>query len=332
MPKALLRLLALALLPVLLLACSPHGSGPVESGGASPDAAVLESVRLLRDGNFDGLWQHALPPADYAAYRASWSTNRDRPRITPENRQQFAATMATLTAPDAQEQLWKKLQPQLALYERKYKNQMPTLIGMLETMAGTAIDRSTTLSDAERQQARSALPAIGSWAQGVDWGDPAKARAALGILTDTARRLNLHTLDQVDALDYAQANADYGLLWSALKRLLAVYGLSLDDVLNSAQTKVLSDDGHVAVVRLSFDLLGKPISSESTMIRQDGRWYDRDTLLAWRKRAAALATQPAAAASAAATKPARAASTAATARAPATVPSAARSAPAGPTR
>ncbi len=328
MPKALLRLLALALLPVLLLACS-HGSGPVESGGASPGAAVLESVRLLRDGNFDGLWQHALPPADYAAYRASWSTNRDRSRITPENRQQFAATMATLTAPDAQEQLWEKLQPQLALYERKYKNQMPTLIGMLETMAGTAIDRSTTLSNAERQQARSALLAVGSWAQGVDWGDPAKARAALGILTDTARRLNLHTLDQVDALDYAQANADYGLLWNGFKRLLAVYGLSLDDVLDSAQTKVLSNDGHVAVVRLSFDLLGKPISSESTMIRQDGRWYDRDTLLDWRKRAAALAARPAAATSTTTPPPTIVAP--ATARAPATVPSVARSAPAGPT-
>lgn len=325
MPKALLRLLALALLPVLLLACS-HGSGPVESGGASPGAAVLESVRLLRDGNFDGLWQHALPPADYAAYRASWSTKRDRSRITPENRRQFAAAMATLTAPDAQEQLWEKLQPQLALYERKYKNQMPTLIGMLETMAGTAIDRSTTLSNAERQQARSALLAVGSWAQGVDWGDPAKARAALGILTDTARRLNLHTLDQVDALDYAQANADYGLLWNGFKRLLAVYGLSLDDVLDSAQTKVLSNDGHVAVVRLSFDLLGKPISSESTMIRQDGRWYDRDTLLDWRKRAAALAARAAAAGT---TTPPPA--IAATARAPATVPSVARSAPAGPT-
>ena len=325
MPKALLRLLALALLPVLLLACS-HGSGPVESGGASPGAAVLESVRLLRDGNFDGLWQHALPPADYAAYRASWSTKRDRSRITPENRRQFAAAMATLTAPDAQEQLWEKLQPQLALYERKYKNQMPTLIGMLETMAGTAIDRSTTLSNAERQQARSALLAVGSWAQGVDWGDPAKARAALGILTDTARRLNLHTLDQVDALDYAQTNADYGLLWNGFKRMLAVYGLSLDDVLDSAQTKVLSNDGHVAVVRLSFDLLGKPISSESTMIRQDGRWYDRDTLLDWRKRAAALAARAAAAGT---TTPPPA--IAATARAPATVPSVARSAPAGPT-
>lgn len=328
MPKALLRLLALALLPALLLACS-QSSGPVESGGASPGAAVLESVRLLRDGNFDGLWRHALPPADYAAYRASWGKNRDRSRITPENRRQFAATMATLTATDAQQQLWLKLRPQLALYERKYKSQMPTLIGMLETIGGTAIARSTTLSSAERQQARSALLAVGSWAQGVDWGDPAKARAALGILTDTARRLNLHTLDQVDALDYAQANADYGLLWNGFKRMLAVYGLSLDDVLDSAQVKVLSNDGHVAVVRLSFDLLGKPISSESTLIQQDGRWYDRDTLLDWRKRAAALAAKPAAAASAAATASTVAPAVAAT-RAPANHPAHARSASASP--
>lgn len=328
MPKALLRLLALALLSALLLACS-QSSGPVESGSASPGAAVLESVRLLRDGNFDGLWRHALPPADYAAYRASWGKSRDRSRITPENRRQFAATMATLTAPDAQEQLWEKLQPQLALYEHKYKAQLPTLIGMLETIGGTAIERSTTLSSAERQQARSALLAVGGWAQGVDWGDPAKARAALGILTDTARRMNLHTLDQVDALDYAQANVDYGLLWNGFKRMLAVYGLSLDDVLDSAQVKVLSNDGHVAVVRLSFELLGKPISSASTLIQQDGRWYDRDTLLDWRKRAAALAAKPATAASAAATTPTVAPAVAAT-RAPANHPAHTRSVPASP--
>ena len=330
MPKALPRLLALALLPALLLACS-HGSGPVESGGASPGAAVLESVRLLRDGNFDGLWRHALPPADYAAYRASWGANRDRSPITPENRQQFAATMTMLTAPDAQQQLWRRLQPQLALYERKYKSQMPTLIGMLETIVGTAIDRSTTLSDAERQQAHGALLAVGSWAQGVDWGDPTKAKTALGILSDTARRLNLHTLDQVDALDYAQANADYGLLWGGLKRLLAVYGLSLNDVLDSAEVKVLSNDGHVAVVRLSFDLLGKPISSNSTLILQDGRWYDRDTLLDWRQRAAALAARPAAATSTATPTPPSAIVAPATTRAPATVPAAARSVAAGRT-
>lgn len=330
MPKALLRLLALALLPALLLACS-QSSGPVESGGASPGATVLESVRLLRDGNFDGLWRHALPPADYAAYRASWGKSRDRSRITAENRRQFAATMATLTAPDAQEQLWEKLQPQLALYEHKYKAQLPTLIGMLETIGGTAIERSTTLSSAERQQARSALLAVGSWAQGVDWGDPAKARAALGILTDTARRMNLHTLDQVDALDYAQANADYGLLWNGFKRMLAVYGLSLDDVLDSAQVKVLSNDGPVAVVRLSFDLLGKPISSESTLIQQDGRWYDRDTLLDWRKRAAALAAKPATAASAAATAATVTPAVAAT-RAPANHPAYTQSVPASPPR
>ena len=330
MPKALLRLLALALLPALLLACS-RGSGPVESGGASPGAAVLESVRLLRDGNFDGLWRHALPTADYAAYRASWGAARDRSRITPENRQQFAATMAALTAPDAQQQLWQRLRPQLALYEHKYKSQMPTLIGMLETIGGSAIERSTTLSDAERQQARSALLAVGSWAQSVNWGDPAKAKTALGILTDTARQLNLHTLDQVEALDYAQANADYTLLWGGLKRLLAVYGLSLDDVLDSAQVKVLSNDGHVAVVRLRFDLLGKPISSDSTLILQDGRWYDRDTLLDWRKRAAALAARPAAATSTATPTPPPAIVAPATTRAPATVPATARSVVAGRT-
>jgi len=66
MLKTPLRALLLTLALLALAACSRHAE-EVTPGGDTPQAAVADGYKLLRDNDIDGLYRHALPPADYAA-------------------------------------------------------------------------------------------------------------------------------------------------------------------------------------------------------------------------------------------------------------------------
>lgn len=296
MSKALFRLVLVALVAIgLLAACGKQPPASPTADTRTPDGAVLAAVRLLKAGDFDGLAQATLPPQDYQAQRADWEREHLAVSdITDEDRRKFAATMQRLTAPDAEQKLFAQLKPQLAAFEQQYKDQVPMMIGIGQTMVGTALDQSADLTAAQKAQAKEALAALAQWAQGVAWTDPAKAQQAIAAICDTARRLDLKTLDEVRALPYAQAMQKYGLAWQGLKRLTAVYGLDLDQVLDSAKAETLANDGQRARLKVTYTLLGKPISSETIMLQRDGRWYDQGVLEARAKaRAAQTVSAPA---------------------------------------
>jgi hypothetical protein len=60
--------------------------------------------------------------------------------------------------------------------------------------------------------------------------------------------------------------------------LLAIYGLSVDDTLDSIKLSELENkDGH-ARVKIDYTLLGKPLSTETRMVQVDGRWYSESML------------------------------------------------------
>ena len=282
MSKTLPRTLLLALAVALLASCSRH-KAEVAPGGASPQAAVADGYRLLRDNDLDGLYRHALPPADYAAMRARWGQGRNLDAYTPAQRAQFDKMMTVLSAPGAQQLLWIEMKPKLAAARQQYRQQLPAMVGMLRTMADTGVTRSARLSPDEKVQALKAIAVLSAWAQKTDWLDPDKVYRVLGVVTATAQKMSFRTLDQALSMPYGESMRNIGQAWAGLKQALTVYGFSVDAVLDSARIRVLSDDGSVAVVRTTFDVLGTPVTRDNTLIKQDGRWYDRATLLHWQQ-------------------------------------------------
>jgi hypothetical protein len=115
---------------------------------------------------------------------------------------------------------------------------------------------------------------------------------------DTARALKIKTLKDADKLNYEQAIKRYATVWKGLRQLLAVYGLSLDDIMDSVKVKTLKQEGDTATVEVDYTILGKPMTSTIDMRRQGKRWYMRDFLRYWREHQGAPA--PAASAAAAA--------------------------------
>lgn len=274
-----------ACLLVLLLGLAACNRQPSAPPNTTPGNAVRADLILTRNGDFDGLLRSTLPPADYQAWRTEWDKARARqPAPTAQQKAQFAQMMRKLTQPGAQDKLLKQLQPQLVDFRAHHVRDMPMLIGILQAAGNNIVANSAELSPAQKQQATQALSALAAWAQSADFTDTAKAKQAIGVICDTARKLDLATLDQLRALNYTDTMGKYRIGWNGLKQLLKLYGLDLDASFDTAKVQAMSNDGGHARVREIFVLGGKAIVSQVNLIKQNGHWYDADRLAAWRKR------------------------------------------------
>ena len=272
---------AFVLLPLfiaLLSAC--HGKDESsQPGGSTPEAALQGSVELLKAGDFNGLWKHSLPPADYANMRADWGHHQhDQQPITAEDRAKFNETLQKLTEPDAENKLYAELQPKLTAMQQQYKDQMPVLISVGEALVKSGVAQSKTLSETQKTQANGVLDVLAPWVQQTPWFDQAKAKQAVGVAVATARKLDLKDPEQLRSMSFDDTMGKYATGYAGLKQLLTIYGLSVDDTLNSIKLAPLSNSGGHAVVKIDYTLLGKPLSTESKLVQQDGRWYSEDML------------------------------------------------------
>jgi hypothetical protein len=270
---------ALCLLAGLLLAACHGPDDTAQPGGSSPVAAVQTSVDVIRTGDFNALWKHLLPPADYVHLRADWNLHqRNLAPVTAAERERFDQLMQQLTAPDAAERLYVQWQPKLAAMERQYGDQLPILISVGEALAKRAVSRNGHLSATRKGELNQALDALLPWAQRAPWFDQAKARQALRLATTTAHQLQLRSLDQARALDFDAIMGKYAIGYRGLKQALAIYGLSVDEVLESVTLSELSRDGDHAVVRIDYRLQGTALSTDIGLVREHDRWYSQDLL------------------------------------------------------
>lgn len=269
----------LPLVAVLALAACHHQEEAAQSGGSTPEEAMQQSVALIKAGDFAGFWKHALPPADYANLRTDWAHPRpDQRPITDEDRAQFTQTMQQLTAPNAENTLYTQVQPKLTQLEQQYKDQLPVMIGIGQAIIGTGIAQSKKLTDEQKQQANAVLAAMLPWAQKTPWFDQARAKQAVNVVVTTVRKLDLKNADELRTMDFDTAMKKYSLGFDGAKQLLSLYDLSIDETLNSVKlTPTDNSNGH-ASIKVDYTLLGKPLSFESKLVQQDGRWYSEDLL------------------------------------------------------
>ncbi len=267
-----------ALLVLILAACSPSGPPGAADIPATPEKTILTAADLLKKGDIKGFLQLSLPPAEYARMKADWTEHKDDKPITDEDRHKFAEAMTKLTAPDAEQTLFAEFEPQLREYDAEAKQKMPMLVGMGRGWLQGMVQQSETLTDGEKAQAMAAINAIADWVQATRFTDPDLVRKVLAIACRVARDVNVKTLDEARALDFDQSTQKAQIVFLGLKEALAVYGLSLDATLDSVKPKVLSSKADKADVRISYMLLSTPLQFETHMQRLDGRWYGEKTL------------------------------------------------------
>jgi hypothetical protein len=279
------------LLLLVLAACQRHHDAP-PSGDTPPELAVRESVDLLGKGDFSGFWKHALPPADFANLRADWP--RREGVLDDVDRRRLDTALRQLAASNASARLWTDVRPFVLHYERDYKDDMPLSVGIMQSMAITAIGQARSLTNTQKDFARETVLALAPWAQGAPWGDTVRAHKAIAIATTEGASLQLPADGTAASFDASMRNQ--AIAWHALRAMLDVYNLPLDDMFASASTESLETTDGSARVRVHYTLLDKPLSIDISMVREDGHWYDRDLLTAVRANHDDLSRTPPAAA------------------------------------
>lgn len=270
-------LLVLALLA--LAACHNKEEAAAVPGGATPEAAVQESVALIKVGDFAGFWKHALPPAEYANLRTDWThPHPDQRPITDVDRAKFDQAVKQLTAPNAETTLYDQLKPKLVLMDQQYHDQLPVMIGIGQAILTTGIAQNKTMTENQKQQMRDVLNVLLPWAQQTPWFDQDKAKQAVTVTVTTVRQLDLKSPDQLQSMDFDTAMKKYATAYTGLKQLLVIYGLSVDDALDSVKVTTLGIDHGQAHVKIDYALLGKPLSTDSQLVLVDGRWYSKDLI------------------------------------------------------
>ncbi|MBR0346767.1 MAG: hypothetical protein IJI03_16070, partial [Rudaea sp.] len=214
-----------------------------------------------------------------------------------EDKKKFADQMTKLTAPGAEDKLFAEAEPQLKKLDAQAA-QIPMMIAMGQGFLQSAIQQNQDLTDEQKQQTSALVESAAKWAQGVKFTDPALAKAAIAAVTKTARDLNLKSLDEVRALSYDQGMVKAGIALGGFKQVAAAYGLKLDDWLDSVKAETVSTDGNTAKVKITYSAFDKPFTTESDLVKVDGKWYGKQAVEKWQKEqaeeaAAAANPQPA---------------------------------------
>lgn len=275
-----------------LAACGNDSAPSVATATDRPDEAILASARHAKQGDVAALLEHMLPPAEFTRVKAEWNDTTQSAEISDEDRARFAEAMSKLTAPNAAETLYAEVEPELRQFDAQYKQQLPTMVAMGQGYLQSMVQQSQGLSATEKEQAVSAIKALAEWVQRTNFTDPAKVKQAIAIMADTARALDLKTLDEARALTFEQSAPKLRIAIGGIKKVLEQYDFSIDQTLDSVKTEVVANDGNAATVKVDYSLLGTPLSTESSMVKIDGRWYSKDTIEKIAERAAANAGTP----------------------------------------
>ena len=278
-------------------ATAPTASAPaaVAAPAATPDVAVAMAVKALRDNNLAGLFAASLPPGEYAKLKADWNKDINSEPVSEEDRKQFTETMTKLTAPGAEDKMFAEIKPQLDEMD-KQAAQIPMMVAMGQGFAQSAIQQNKDLTDAQKTQVSQLLDATAKWAQTTKFTDPTLVKSAIAVVCKTARDLNLKSVDEARALSYEQGMQKAGIVLGGVKQVLAVYGLNMDKALDSVKVQTVTATGDTAKVKISYTAFDTPFSTESDLVRVDGKWYGRDAIDKWKKHATEIAGAPAAAA------------------------------------
>lgn len=277
--RRLISLAAASLLGMALVGCqSETGSQSKSTDGMNPAETVNASAAALRNGDLVAVIKAAVPNDKYEKIKAEWANKVKTEPSSEQDKKEFADMMAKLTAADAEDKLYAELEPQLAKMEAEMGAQLPLMVGMGRGFAAQSISESTQLNDAQKQQATQMIDAVAKWVESAKFFDRDNAKKAIAKVVETARGLEITSLDQVEAMDFETAMGKAGKVYLGVRDVVAIYGLDLDKTLASVKAEVVSETGDAAKVKVAYTLFDQPLSLETDMVRRDNRWFGKEAL------------------------------------------------------
>lgn len=271
-------LLALLFLVLALGACRKDPPEAAKAPG-DPVAAVQGLAKALRDNDLVRYSRLSLPPELHARSEALWNRRvAEAGPVADKDAAEYDKMMARLTAPNAEAEITRDLEPKLAKLEIEIAGQWPMMQATALIFLNAAIQANTELSDEEKAHGNEVVASLMAWAQPSLFTDRDRARVAVSALVDTAKALDLPTLAQARALPMMPAMEKVGIALAGFKKVAKAYGLDIDRALDGVAAELESAQGNRAQVKVSYPLLGKTISFRMEMLRVGEGWYSAEAV------------------------------------------------------
>jgi hypothetical protein len=271
-------LLALLSLVLALGACRKDAPEEAKAPG-DPVAAVEGLAQALRDNDLVRYSSLSLPPELHARSEALWNRRvAEAEPVDDADAAEYDKMMARLTAPNAEADLVRDIEPKLAKLEVEIAGQWPMMQATALIFLNAAIQANTELSAEEKAHSNEVVAALMAWAQPSLFTDRARARVAVAAMVDTADALALPTLAEARALPMVPAMEKGGIALAGLKQVIKAYDLDLDRALDGVTAELVSAQGNSAQVKVSYPLLEKTVSFEMEMVRVGDGWYSAQTV------------------------------------------------------
>jgi len=155
------------------------------------------------------------------------------------------------------------------------------------------IQKESSYQPDQRAHYANLIVALSDWSSHAPLGDRALGHQAVSLLAAGAKASAIH--DDAGLRAAGMRGSLHGLtpLYHSAKQALALYGLSLDEVLSSVQVSPKDQDGDHARVHVHYAVHGEPVDSDIAVERRDGHWYPSG-MLADAEQALAAPVAPAA--------------------------------------
>lgn len=277
------KLLSLALLASMAIGAPSLSSAAPTSAATNvsqsqpvidPARQIQEMARLFRAGDAAGLARALVPASRWEEVKLTYELAQLEP-ISDEDREEFEEKLQKITAADAVDQLMAQIEPEL----EKARPQLPGALMMgLGGLQVAISSPESKLSEEQRAALAEMLPGLSEWAYGTDFLSSDRAREALTVLTEAARRTGVRDLDQLRALPLDSVLAHGSALLAAGKKAVKLYGIDLDQIADSLQVETLEVNGDTAKVRTTVTLFGAPVWAEHELQLVEGRWYGKGTV------------------------------------------------------
>ena len=189
--------------------------------------------------------------------------------MSASDKAQFNAALTQISADNAEDTIYQLIKPKLAEAQggiAQIKSGIPSMIEGIVAMQGST-------KDADKKTAQEMGTAIGKWIGDLKLDDEAKAKKAIGIVCSTVRKLKIKNADELDALTFDQALDKGGKALAGVKKVLDIYGLSLNDTLGSVKVGKPEISGETATVPVTSTMLGVTTTQSAKLKKTGDRWY-----------------------------------------------------------
>lgn len=271
--KAQLKLGSLMLVLLMILAaCGGDDKNSAEAEIAkldtdTPDGAFMASIAAMKSNDLKSLIKNSLSQEQYNKLVTEFEENKTG-NFSEADKAQFAQTITMLTSDGAEDNLYAMVEPQL----EQARAMLPMMLMMGKDQVLQGIKENPMLPETQRDSAATVVGAAMDWLGENDVLSEDKTKAAIAALVDTAKALDMQSLDDLQNMSFDQALDKGSIAFGGVKNILGAYGISMNEMLDSVSVDTVDVQGDKATMNVSFEVFGEQVKQTMNMVKKDGIW------------------------------------------------------------